>query len=120
MLNLVTDTKQEEIIKAYLEKNASQVLQDKINNGKKTLAGFFQYAKGLAKKEAKDGVACIEDKVVFGWAIHYFEEDSIKEGDIPKHTPKKEAAKKEDPAKKAESKKEVKQTGTQQLSLFDL
>lgn len=32
-------------------------------------------ARKLAAKRASS--ACVEDKVVFGWAIHYFEEDSI-------------------------------------------
>ena len=32
-LNLETKTKSDEIIKAYLEENASKTLADKINNG---------------------------------------------------------------------------------------
>ncbi len=32
-------------------------------------------AKKLAEKNARS--ACVEDSVVYGWAIHYFEEDSI-------------------------------------------
>ena len=32
-------------------------------------------ARKVAEKDAN--CACIEDNVVFGWAIHYFEEDSI-------------------------------------------
>lgn len=92
-LNLETKTKPQELIKEYLEKNASDVLADKINNGatinkdgqtlinKKTLDGFMNYATSEAQKIAEKGsrCACIEDSVVFGWAIHYFEEDSIEE-----------------------------------------
>ena len=94
-LNLQTSNKQEEIIKEYLENNVGEVLADKINNGvkitkdnktltnKKTLSGFMKYACDEARKEAEKGsnCACIEDKVVFGWAIHYFEEDAI-EGNL--------------------------------------
>ena len=90
-LNLETKTKEQELVKAYLEENASQILADKINNGtpfekdgktfinKKTLDGFMQYASSEARKLASKGAnsACVEDKVVYGWAIHYFEEDSI-------------------------------------------
>ena len=90
-LNLETKSKEQEIIKAYLEENASDILADKINNGvkaqkdnktlinKKTLDTFMKYACVEARKLATNGVnsACIEDKTVFGWAIHYFEEDSI-------------------------------------------
>lgn len=90
-LNLETETKEQEIIKEYLENNVSETLADKINNGtkiikdnktllnKKSLSDFMQYACEEARKLAEKSLnyACIEDKVVFGWAIHYFEEDSI-------------------------------------------
>ena len=90
-LNLETKSKAQEIIKAYLEENASEILADKINNGvkiqkdnktlinKKTLDTFMKYACEEARKVVTNGAnsACIEDKTVFGWAIHYFEEDSI-------------------------------------------
>ncbi len=90
-LNLETKTKEQELVKAYLEENASETLEEKINNGvpfqkdgktlinKKTLDGFFRYASDEARKLASKGAnsACVEDKVVYGWAVHYFEEDSI-------------------------------------------
>ena len=90
-LNLETKSKEQELVKAYLEKNASETLTEKINNGtpfekdektfinKKTLDGFMKYASSEARKLASKGAnsACVEDKVVYGWAIHYFEEDSI-------------------------------------------
>ena len=90
-LNLETKSKEQELVKAYLEKNASETLTEKINNGtpfekdgkqlinRKTLDGFMRYACDEARKLAAKGAnsACVEDKVVYGWAIHYFEEDSI-------------------------------------------
>ena len=90
-LNLQAVTKEEQKVKAYLEANASEVLAEKINNGvrvqkdgktlinKKTLAGFLKYACDEAKKQAEKGAssACIDDDTVYGWAVHYFEEDSI-------------------------------------------
>ena len=90
-LNLQAMTKEEQKIKAYLEANASEVLAAKINNGvriqkdgktlinKKTLAGFLKFACDEAKKQAGKGAqsACIDDDTVYGWAVHYFEEDSI-------------------------------------------
>ena len=90
-LNIETKNKEQEILKAYLEENASETLADKINNGvkiqkdnktlinKKTLDAFMKYAYEEARKLADKGAncACIEDKTVFAWAIHYFEEDSI-------------------------------------------
>ena len=90
-LNLETKNKEQEIVKAYLEENASEILAEKINNGtpfekdgktlinKKTLDGFMKYASDEARKLASKGAnsACVEDKVVYGWAVHYFEEESI-------------------------------------------
>lgn len=90
-LNLETKTKAQELVKAYLEETASEVLAGKINNGvriekdgktvinKKTLDGFFKYASDEARKLALKSAnsACVEDKTVYGWAVHYFEEDSI-------------------------------------------
>lgn len=88
-LKLVAKTKQETIIKDYLESNVSEALAEKINNGvkvekdgktlisKKSLAGCMNYIYEEARKQAKNNVAVIEDQVVFGWAVHYFEEDSI-------------------------------------------
>ena len=39
----------------------------------------MKYACGEARNLATKGetAACVEDSVVYGWAIHYFEEDSI-------------------------------------------
>lgn len=30
------------------------------------------------KKQAKSNCACIDDDTVFGWAVHYYDEDDIK------------------------------------------
>lgn len=87
-LNLTAKTKEERLIKAYLEANASETLAEKINGGvrvqkdgktlinKKTLAGFMRFACDEARKQAEKGVnsACIDDQTVYGWAVHYFEE----------------------------------------------
>lgn len=94
-LNLEAKTKEQELVKTYLEDNASEVLAEKINSGvriekdgktlmnKKTLDGFMKYASNEARKLASNGAnsACVEDKVVYGWAVHYFEEDAI-EGNL--------------------------------------
>ena len=94
-LNLKATNPAEERIKAYLEANASESLARKINEGTpfvkdgtplkniKTLSGFMQYATKEAQKIAEKGArfACIDDTTVFGWSIHYFEEDAI-EGNL--------------------------------------
>ena len=90
-LNLTANTPAEEKILQYLKENASETLANKINNGtpfekdgkpllnKKTLSGFMKYACDEARKLAEKGSnsACIEDSTVYGWAVHYFEEESI-------------------------------------------
>ena len=134
-LELTAKGTEQEILKKYLEENASEVLADKINNGvkivkdgktlinKKTLDGFMRYAAEEAKKLAEKGArcACIEDKVVFGWAIHYFEEDSIEEALYNEDgTPYKTAAPAPKtvtaPPKKSASKPKEESS---QMSLFD-
>ena len=63
----------------YMLENASEALVEKINAGKKTLAGALDHAKEEARAMAVDGVACVDDATVYGWIIHFFEEDSITE-----------------------------------------
>ena len=130
-LNLETNSREQELVKAYLEENASETLAEKINNGtpfekdektlinKKTLDGFMKYASNEARKLASKGAnsACVEDKVVYGWAVHYFEEDSIEgtllndDGTEYKPAPKSTPAK----VKKVEPKKPEQR----QPTLFD-
>lgn len=90
-LNLTAQNKQEELVLKYLQNNASETLADKINNGtpfekdghsltnKKTLAGFMKFACDEARKLAEKGAnsTFIDNQTVYGWAIHFFEEDSI-------------------------------------------
>ena len=110
-LNLKANTPAEQRILEYLQNTASETLAEKINNGtpfekdgkplinKKSLAGFMKYACDEARKLAEKGAnfACIDDVTVYGWAIHYFEEDSIEgtlytiDGEEYKPAPKKVA-----------------------------
>lgn len=90
-LNLTAQNKQEEQVLNYLQNHASEELANKINNGtlfekdghsltnKKTLAGFMKFACDEARKLAEKGAnsTFIDDQTVYGWAIHFFEEDSI-------------------------------------------
>ena len=134
-LNLTAITPAEEKILQYLKENASETLAEKINNGtpfekdgkpllnKKTLSGFMKYACEEARKTVESGSssACIEDSVVYGWAVHYFEEESI-EGTL--YTLDGEEYK---PAVKAKNAQKTTYTPTsapkqqnQQASLFDI
>ena len=84
MLNLKATGKNEEIILKYLEGNASEALTEKINGGAKTLSQCWNYITCEARKQANGGCACIEDSTVYGWAIHFFEEESINGADYNK------------------------------------
>lgn len=117
-LNLTANNVPEQRIKEYLEQNASETLAEKINNGtpiekdgkqlinRKTLQGFFKYAGEEARKIAQKGAnfACVDHNTVFGWSIHYFEEEAIV-GDIynldgtPYEAPKTTAPKTKDEKK---------------------
>ena len=130
-LELEAKTKEQELVKAYLESNVSELLAEKINNGtplvkdgktlinKKTLDGFMKYASDEARKLASKGAnsACVEDKVVYGWVVHYFEENSIEgtlfneDGTKYKPTPKTPPAQ----VRKVEQQKPAQR----QASLFD-
>ena len=121
-INLTANGFSQERIKAYLETNASEALAKKINDGtpitkdgkiltnRKNLDGFMNYAHGEAKKLLEKGsqCACVDDDTVFGWAIHYFEEDSIigilftADGEEYKTAPKKEEKPKKIPPKTVE------------------
>ena len=133
-LNLTPQNKQEELILNYLQNNASETLADKINNGtpfekdgkpllnKKTLSGFMKYACDEARNLAEKGAnsACIDDATVYGWAIHYFEEESIEgtlytiDGAEYKPAPKKAVN-----SKPATVKPQPQKQQSLQFSLFD-
>lgn len=78
-INLTAESEGERRVLEYLEQNASDALTEKINNGTKTMAGCWEYIRTQARKKAVKNCAVIEDAEVYGWAVHYFEEDDIQE-----------------------------------------
>lgn len=91
----------EEIIRKYLAQRSltdSSVARN-MNKPGKTIKGCCAYITEQARKAAKNNVAMIEDDVVYGWAVHYFDEDNLKEEKQPAPSvanvivPKKEAEK---------------------------
>ena len=133
-LNLKANTPAEQRILEYLQNTASETLAEKINNGtpfekdgnpllnKKTLSGFMKYACDEARNLAEKGAnsACIDDATVYGWAIHYFEEESIEgtlytiDGAEYKPAPKKSVN-----IKPATPKSQPQKQQSLQFSLFD-
>ena len=47
-------------------------LQEKFDNEEKTIKGMYEFICGKAKTLAQNGVAAVNDKVVYIWAITYF------------------------------------------------
>ena len=79
-LKLEAKNPTEQRVLDYLKENVSEVLAEKINAGKKTIAGAMGYCKGEAQKlAAGESCAYVDDATVFGWIVHYFEEDEITE-----------------------------------------
>lgn len=124
-INLKAEGRNQELVLEYLEKNASDVLAEKINAGTKTMDDCWKFITAEAKKKAKNGCACIEDATVYGWAVHFFEEDEIKTqneyvntGDTVKTKHGEKAVRSE--AKKPEPKAKPKNELGGQISLFDL
>jgi hypothetical protein len=77
-LKLTAKNATEERVLAYLQENVSEILAGKINAGSKTLSGALSYAKDEARKLASgESCVCVDDATVFGWIIHYFEEDHV-------------------------------------------
>lgn len=114
---------QQDKIKAYLDKRAQEDSLFAVTYAKenKNIQDCYSYITSQAKKQAINGCAMIEDDVVYGWAVHYYDEDDIKvdktsnmrvsvNNSAPKTEVKKEAPK----AKLKPKKKE----DVGQLSLF--
>ena len=73
-----------EIIKAHLDKMAKEdfAFAERYKLESKSLDNCIGYIKAEAKKQAKKGCAAIEDAVVYGWAVHYYQEDDIKVAEV--------------------------------------
>ena len=53
-------------------------MNDKYLNEEKSLQQMIDFIMSEAKKKAKDNRAIVKDEVVFGWAIHYWDEPNDK------------------------------------------
>ena len=73
----------EERIKDYLDERASkdELFAKSYVKTNKNLDECYEYIVGEARKQCKDSDSiCIPDDVVFGWAVHYYDEDNINVG----------------------------------------
>ena len=82
-IRLKADGRNQELVLAYLEENASEDLVEKINEGNRTMADCWSYITGRARNKAKGNSVAIEDAEVYGWAVHFFEENN---GDLKRES----------------------------------
>jgi hypothetical protein len=74
------------IIKTYLDQRAKEdeLFAKSYAKEHKSLDECLKYINQQARKRAENNVAMIEDAEVYGWAVHYYDEDDIKvEGAVP-------------------------------------
>lgn len=77
------------IIKEYLEKRAkgdaifAEKFIERCRKDAKAIEGCCAYINSQARKEAQNGCAVIKDDKVFGWAMHYFDENIQAPKDAP-------------------------------------
>lgn len=89
-----------ERIKDYLDERASQdeLFAKSYAKSNKNIDECYDYIVGEARKQCNDSDSvCISDDVVYGWAVHYYDEDNIKVG---RSTESKESTEMSDADKK--------------------
>lgn len=106
------------LFKIYLYLKTRTDMYEKYLNPEKSMSQMYEYIQEQVEKQAVDGVAMIEGSIVYGLAIHYFDESNEDLG-IKKEIVKKTVkVKKENiavPNKIEVPKKEEKE----QISLFE-
>lgn len=92
--------------------NEDPSMKEDVAHEKKTMKGCMSFVKSQARKQAKDGVAIIEDKTVFEWAEDYFRQDPEKMNEIHKTATKEKPAKAPKTPEKAENGPKVVETAS--------
>ena len=108
-----------EIIKKYLDQRAQSDELFAVTYAKeeKNIDECCSYITKRAKQMQTRGCAVIPDEDVFGWAVHYYDEDDIKiEKDSNMQTTVNHSAKKLE--RREEKPKQKKKEDINQLSLF--
>lgn len=112
-------------IKSYLDKRAAEDSLFAVTYAKenKNIKECCAYITSQAEKEATGNCAVISDDVVFGWAVHYYDEDDIKVEKTAARTVVKSSQAKPKEKKASESTMRVKkpkkhEENVNQLSLF--
>lgn len=126
---LASEIKDKPLLKIIEYLLTREDMNEKYLNEEKSLKQMVEFIKNSAKKQSTNGVAMVEDEVVFGWAIHYFDETNeqldmdsnykeVTKNDEEENVTKIELPKKQKKELPKKQKKEWVAEG--QLSLFDL
>lgn len=94
-MKLEAKTPTETRLKAYLDENASEALREKIAAlpDRFNLDAAWRFIKEEARKALKNHSGFLEDEVVFGWLVHYYEDVAPAEAARPAPAKAKEEAK---------------------------
>lgn len=115
----------EQAIKTYLDKRAKEdaLFANTYKKEGKSIKECCKYIMQKARKEAKNGCAAIPDDVVYGWAVHYYDEDDIKVSgtteDVQVSVPEQPEPKRE-PATEPHSKKKKAKNKNEPQPVFTL
>ena len=129
----------EQAIQAYLDNRAKTdtLFAETYKKANKSIKGCCKYIYSKARELAKGGNAVgVDDATVYGWAVHYYDEDNIKVEDVKERVEvvataivqepvvqepvKEEKPVKQKPARKKTKKELQKIFDSRQLSLFDM
>ena len=71
---LAADIKDEALLEIINYLISRKDMNEKYLNEEKSLKQMVNFIRSEAQKLAKDNMAMVKDDIVFGWAIHYFDE----------------------------------------------
>ena len=67
---------QKPLFKIFMYLKTREDMDEKYLNPEKNFIQMYEYIKSEAKKQAKNGVAVLDDQAVYSLAIHYFDESN--------------------------------------------
>lgn len=73
---LASEVKDEAVLEIVRYLISRTDMNDKYLNEEKSLKQMIDFILKEAKKKSENNMAMIKDDVVFGWAIHYWDEDN--------------------------------------------
>lgn len=123
----MTTTTFETTIQKYLENRAKEdsLFAETYKKANKSIKECCKYIYSKARKLAAGGNAVgIDDATVYGWAVHYYDEDEIKVDKVQEHVevvssvPEPTKVEQPKPLVKPQQKRKKEKDNSLQLSLF--